>query len=133
MDPISKEEMGNATSIFNLMRNIGGSMGIAAATTLLERDTQSHINVLGAHVNPYNPQAQQMLQDLRAAFMAHGADPTTATSQATAALWGMVQQQASMLAFGQTFLVLAILFLAAMPLLLLMRRPTHRGGGIPVH
>ena len=53
--------MGNATSIFNLMRNIGGSMGIAAATTFLARRQQLHINVLGAHVDAYSPAARQML------------------------------------------------------------------------
>jgi DHA2 family multidrug resistance protein len=133
MDPIPKEQMGTATSIFNLMRNIGGSMGIAASTTFLERSTQKNINVLGAHVNPYNPQTRQMLENMRAALMARGADAATATRQAYGALWGMVQQQASMLAFSHTFWLLAILFLAALPLLLFMRRPTHRGGGMPAH
>ena len=48
MDPIPKEEMGNATSMFNLMRNLGGSVGIAGATTYLFRRKQFHTNVLGA-------------------------------------------------------------------------------------
>ncbi len=133
MDPIPKEEMGNATSIFNLMRNIGGSMGIAGATTYLERSTQRQVNVLGVHVNPYNPQAQQMLENLRAAMMARGADLATATRQAYAALWGIVQRQASMLAFSETFWALAILFLAALPLLFAMKRPAKRGGAMPAH
>src|SRR5437879_5351413 len=47
MDPIAKEVMGNATSLFNLMRNIGGSVGIAIATTLISRKAQQNINVLG--------------------------------------------------------------------------------------
>ncbi len=133
MDPIPREEMGNATSIFNLMRNIGGSMGIAASTTMLERITQKNINILGAHVTPYSPQAQQMFENMRAALMARGSDYATATKQAYAAVWGMVQQQSSMLAFSHTFWLLAILFLAALPLLFLMKRPTHRGGGMPAH
>ena len=53
MDRIPREEMGNATSIFNLMRNIGGSIGIATAATLLERHRQMYTNMLGAHVTPY--------------------------------------------------------------------------------
>ena len=56
MDPIPREGMGNATSIFNLMRNIGGSLGIAVATTVLSRQQQVHTNLLGSHVDPYNPQ-----------------------------------------------------------------------------
>jgi DHA2 family multidrug resistance protein len=108
-------------------------MGIAASTTFLERTTQKNVNVLGANVTPYSPQARQMLENMRAALMARGSDFVTATKQAFGAMWGMVQQQASMLAFSHTFWLLGILFLAALPLLLLMKRPTHRGGGMPAH
>lgn len=133
MDPISKEQMGNATSIFNLMRNIGGSMGIAFATTFLERRSQTHINVLVRHVDPYSPAAQQTLESLRAGLMARGADAATATKQAYAAVFGTIEQQASMLSFLDTFRLLAIVFIAILPLLLLMRRPKARGGGMPMH
>jgi DHA2 family multidrug resistance protein len=51
MDPIPKEEMGNATSMFNLMRNLGGGFGIAAATTFLFRRQQCHTHQLGEHVS----------------------------------------------------------------------------------
>ena len=48
--------MGNATSLFNLMRNLGGSIGIAMTGTLLARKQQEYINIMGAHVNAYSPQ-----------------------------------------------------------------------------
>ena len=51
MDPIPRERMGNATSLFNLMRNLGGSIGIAMTGTLLARKQQEYINIMGAHVN----------------------------------------------------------------------------------
>jgi DHA2 family multidrug resistance protein len=54
-DPIPRERMGNATSIFNLMRNIGASVGIAMVETMQVRKSQLHINILGEHVNPANP------------------------------------------------------------------------------
>jgi DHA2 family multidrug resistance protein len=133
MDPIPNEQMGNATSIFNLMRNIGGSTGIAAATTFLERRTQFQINVLGAHVTPYSETARQALVGARNALMAAGADPVTATQQAYGAVYGTVVRQASMLAFLETFRMLGLIFLALLPLLLLMRRPTQRRGGGPMH
>jgi DHA2 family multidrug resistance protein len=133
MDQIPKEQMGNATSIFNLMRNIGGSMGIAAATTFLERRQQVQINVLGSHVDAYSPAARQMLSGARAALMARGVDGATATKQAYAAMFGTVQRQAAMLAFNETFHVLALLFLAAMLLLLFMKKPAHYGSGPPTH
>ncbi len=129
MDPIPKEEMGNATSIFNLMRNIGGSLGIAATTTLLARDQQTHINLLGANMTPYNPQAQALMQRLRFGFMARGSDPTTAANRAYAAAFGLVNRQAAMVSFVQVFRGLGILFLLVIPLILIMKSPRRRGGG----
>src|SRR5215475_12100908 len=58
---VPKEQMGNATSLFNLMRNIGASIGIASVTTISQRHAQAHMNDLAGHVNPYNPAAQNML------------------------------------------------------------------------
>jgi DHA2 family multidrug resistance protein len=133
MDPIPKEEIGNATSIFNLLRNVGGSMGIAAATTHLERRMQRHINLLGMHVNPYNPGTRLMLDQMRSALTARGADPVTATRQAYGPAFGMVQRQAALLSFLETFHALGILFLLVLPLLLLMKRPTRRGDTAPAH
>ena len=86
MDPIPKEEMGNATSMFNLMRNVGGSVGIASATTFLFRREQLHINQLGANVNPFNPSSQMYLDGLESRMLAHGADQQTALHQAQVAV-----------------------------------------------
>jgi DHA2 family multidrug resistance protein len=133
MDPIPREAMGNATSIFNLMRNIGGSLGIAGATTLLVRREQLHTNLLGAHVDPYSPQAQSMLEGLRSMFMARGADLVTATERARAAMFGMVQRQAAMLSFTDVFRLLALLFLAMVPLVLLMRSPGSGKKAVALH
>jgi MFS transporter, DHA2 family, multidrug resistance protein len=123
MDAIPRERMGNATSLFNLMRNIGGSIGIATTGTMLERSRQATTSMLGSHVSVYDPESQALFAQMRAAFMAAGADVTTATSRAYAALFGMVQRQAAMVAFVGIFQLLGILFLAIIPLLLLMRRP----------
>ncbi len=130
MDPIPKEEMGNATSMFNLMRNLGGSMGIAASTTMLARTGQVQINQLGAFVNPYNARAQALFVQLRAAFMAKGSDITSATRRAYEAMFGLVERQASMVSFVQVFRALGILFALLIPLVLLMKSPrTRRGTG----
>jgi DHA2 family multidrug resistance protein len=133
MDPIPREEMGNATSMFNLMRNLGGSFGIAGATTYLFRRQQFHTHLLGADVNPFNPQVQQVRQGIETAMIAHGADPVTAVRQSYVSLWGMVQRQASMVSFVDTFLVMAVVFLLVLPLLLAMKRPKHQGTGMPGH
>ncbi|HZT70028.1 MAG TPA: DHA2 family efflux MFS transporter permease subunit [Terriglobia bacterium] len=133
MDPIPNEKMGNATSIFNLMRNIGGSMGIALSTTIVARSEQAYTNFLGRNVTPYSLQTQTMFENLRNFFMASGADAVTASQRAYAALFGMVQRQAAMLSFNHTYLFLAILFVLVIPAILLMRRPKTRGGGVAAH
>jgi MFS transporter, DHA2 family, multidrug resistance protein len=128
MDPIPREEMGNATSIFNLMRNLGGSTGIATVTTMLERRQQTLINRMGEGINLYNPGARTFLYQLRAGFLARGSDMTTATRRAYAAAFGLVEQQAAMLSFVQIFRFLAIVFLVMIPLVLIMRNPKHQRG-----
>jgi hypothetical protein len=74
--------MGNATSLFNLMRNIGGSIGIATTGTMLARHSQATTVTLSANVTAYDAASQTMLAQLQAAFMAAGADATTASSRA---------------------------------------------------
>jgi MFS transporter, DHA2 family, multidrug resistance protein len=128
-DEIPRERIGNATSIFNLMRNIGASVGISSVETLQFRNMQTHINYLGQHVNEASPQTQQTLAGLRQSFMLKGADAVTATHQAHGAMWGQLQQQASMLAYNDVFRFLGGLFLVMLPLLFLMKKP--RGGKGP--
>ena len=129
-DPIPKEKMGNATSIFNLMRNVGGSIGIASVTTMVARAEQHNTNVLGTNVNLWNFGTQSMISSAREMFMMKGSDYVTATRQAYGMLFGLVQEHAAMLAFVQAFRLLGILFFLITPLILIMRKPRHmRGGG----
>jgi DHA2 family multidrug resistance protein len=130
MDPIPRERMGNATSLFNLMRNLGGSVGIAMTGTMIARNQQTTTALLGANVTAYDPATQSMFYQLRGSFMAAGADTVTATQRAYAALFGMVQQQASIVSFVGLFQLLGAMFIVLLPLVLLMKRP--RGGRGPV-
>jgi DHA2 family multidrug resistance protein len=127
--PIPKEQMGNATSLFNLMRNIGASVGIASVTTISARHSQAHMHDLAANVNQYSPAAQSMLQAMKQAFIARGMDAVTATQQAFAGIFGMVQRQAAMMAYIDTFFLLAVMFIACLPLILLMKKAPKGGGG----
>jgi MFS transporter, DHA2 family, multidrug resistance protein len=133
MDAISREEMGNATSIFNLMRNLGGSFGIAAGTTYLFRREQFHTFQLGAHVTAAGPRTERFLQNIQGALVARGSDPVTAAHQAQGAIWGMVLRQASMISFVDTFRAMAIVFLLVIPLVFLMKRPKGTGRGAAMH
>jgi MFS transporter, DHA2 family, multidrug resistance protein len=127
MDPIPRERMGNATSLFNLMRNLGGSIGIAVTGTLLARKTQVYTSTLGTHVDQYSWSARGLLDATRQAFIAAGADPVTATERAYRAVFGMVTRQATMVSFVDLFRLLGAIFLFLLPLVLLMRRPKGRG------
>jgi DHA2 family multidrug resistance protein len=131
MAHIGREEMGNATSIFNLMRNIGGSIGIAIASTMLANRQQFHRAVLGEHIDMYSPQIRSAIDQIRAMMMARGADAVTATQRAYALMAGQVQRQAAMMAFLDMFWLLGVIFIVAIPLVFLMRA-THRGAPVMI-
>jgi DHA2 family multidrug resistance protein len=133
MDRIPREKMGYATSLFNLMRNIGGSVGIASTGTMLARHSQSTTSVLGSNVTAYNPAAQSMLAQMQGAFMAAGADAVTASQRAYAAMFGMVQREATMVSFVVIFQLMGWIFIGLVPLILLMKRPKAGGGPVSAH
>jgi DHA2 family multidrug resistance protein len=131
-NPIPKERLGNATSLFNLMRNLGASIGIALVQTYQFRKEQIHTNILGAHVNPYSAESSHMIDALRSTFMARGSDMADATRKAYDSVWGMVRRHAMMLSYNDTFLLLAIMFIAMLPFLFLLRKP-KAGGPVMAH
>ncbi len=120
---IPRERMGNATSIFNLMRNIGGSFGIAVMTTFLARRGQFHHHRLAEHITPYDEATRQLLAGIRRSMLAHGADGYTATRQALGALYGAVQRHAAMLSFIEAFWVMGVVFVVMLPFVAVLRNP----------
>ncbi|HEV2550160.1 MAG TPA: DHA2 family efflux MFS transporter permease subunit [Stellaceae bacterium] len=126
---ITPDKSNNASAIINMMRNLGGSFGIALATTLLARRQQYHQNMLVEHVTPWSSAYDATMSALKSVFAAAGANSGDATQQAQAFVYQMVQRQATMLSYIDTFWILALLFAAMLPCVLLMRRP--RGGGAP--
>src|SRR5205823_11968248 len=123
MASIPKPRIGNATSLFSLMRNLGAGIGIAVMSTMLGRYRDSNAAALMTHLTSYDATTQATLGQLKAGFMAAGADATTATQQAYEALAGIVQQQASMVSFASIFKFSGVMFFVLLPLVLLMRRP----------
>ena len=133
MDPIPREEMGNATSLFNLMRNLGGGLGIAAATTVIARVTQRNFSVLGEHLNVFDPQTRSTLAAMQQRFMASGMDPTTASKAAYAAMGGVLHAQASLLSYLYAFRAFGLIFIVAVPLLFLLKRPSSSRAPAAAH
>jgi DHA2 family multidrug resistance protein len=85
------------------MRNLGGSVGIALTSTMLSRRQQSTAALFGSNVTQFDPGSQSIFAQMRAAFVAAGADAVTATNRAYAVLAGMVQRQAALVSFVAVF------------------------------
>ncbi|MBI2355013.1 MAG: DHA2 family efflux MFS transporter permease subunit [Deltaproteobacteria bacterium] len=126
---IPRMEMGNATGMFNLLRNIGGSVGIAVAATQLGRFGQFYQTTLVAHVTPYNSAWQMRYEGFKQALLAKGVAMAQVDQSALAMMYGMVRRQAGAMAFNHIFWVSGIAFLAILPLLLLLKRPSHQETG----
>jgi MFS transporter, DHA2 family, multidrug resistance protein len=127
-DSIPKEKMGNATSIFNLMRNIGASIGIAMVTTTYARSTRTDIDILSKDATPYSPGFTSTISGLQASLMKSGSDAYSAAHQAYGAVFGIIQREAAMLAFIKSFRLLGAMFFLMIPLVFLMRKPRHKAG-----
>jgi len=122
LSTIRRDKLINATSAYNVLRNLGGSVGIALATTLLAQRSQFHQANLVSHVNVWAPETQARLGRWADHFMARGSDSFTAQRRALAMLYHDTVSQAQVLAYVDDFWALAILF-SIIPLFLpLMRR-----------
>ncbi len=134
LSQVPRTKLTDATGLNSLLRQIGGSIGLAVFATLLSNDQVEARRALMAHVTPENPLVAQRLAQLQAGLAARGGfDVTTAKAAALAALNGQVAQQAATIAFERVFLVTGILFVAVLPLLLFLKvnPATRHGGGKP--
>ncbi len=117
---VRNEDMGNATGIFNLLRNLGGSIGVAFATTILSQRSQFHQTSLVGHLTPFNPAFQIRMQQLLH-HSGQGGTLTTQSKSLLALIYSQVLRQASMLGFNDTFWMLGLLSMLLIPLPFFMR------------
>jgi DHA2 family multidrug resistance protein len=119
---VRRDKLVNATAVYGMLRNVGGSVGIAVATTLLAQRTQFHQATLVSHVTAWDPETRARLTHWASYFVTQGSDAFTAERRAVAMLYRETVAQAQVLAYADDFWVLALLF-AAVPLFLpFMRR-----------
>ena len=111
-----------ATAAYNMVRNVGGSVGIALATTLLVRRSQEHQTTLSAHVNVWSTDTTERLRQLTEHFQRQGADSFTAGRQALAMLYRSTIDQAQILGYADDFWLISVMFIVILPLIPLMRR-----------
>jgi len=123
----------NASAIINMVRNLGGSFGIALATTLIARREQYHQSVLVEHVSSLDSQYNTVVHKLQQAYLAYSASAVDALQRAEAQVYKMVQQQAALLSFNDCFWIMAVILAAMVPLVLLMRKPPAGAGPRQAH
>ena len=119
---IRRDKLVNATAAYGMMRNVGGSVGIALMTTLLAQRSQFHQSTLVSHVTVWAPETRARLSTWAGYFATQGTDTFTAERRAVAMLYRETVTQAQLLAYTDTFWVLAVMFAAAPLLLPFMRR-----------
>ena len=118
---LKPEQLGNASGIFNLMRNVGGSVGIALVTTMAARGAQAHQGTLTAHLTPYDEAWRGAVHTLSGAFAAQG-DPVAAQQRAVGALYQGVVAQANLLSYLDIFGLLTGLCLACLAVALCLKK-----------
>ena len=127
------EKNNSASAIINMMRNIGGSVGISFATTLVARREQYHQSVLIEHVTPYSDAYRSTIQTLQQTYLGGSASAVDALHKAQAQLYATLQQQAATLSYIDSFWVFGVIFLALVPLVFLMRKPAAGAGPVGGH
>jgi DHA2 family multidrug resistance protein len=127
---IEAENAGSASGLFNMMRNLGGAVGIAILQTFLTKREQYHSNVLMQSVSMLEQATRNRIDQLTQYFITHGvADHAEATHRAVIAIGRIVQKQAFILAFSDTFYLLGAALIVALVAALLLKKPDHLASG----
>ncbi len=116
----------NASGLYNLMRNLGGAVGLALINTLLDKRMDLHLERLREQVTWGKTAVEERLASMTAAFADRGSD---AAQAATKQLALVVRRQAEVLALSDVFVALTVIFLACVLLAAIMRKPVAAGGG----
>lgn len=125
---IPRPQMTQATGLYNVVRQVMGSVGIALAATQLTTGTTRYHDLIAEDAGRGNASVAQFLQGTAAAMRGAGADPATARQRALDVLNATVERQAAVLAYNRVFVLAAFLFLAGLPLVLLLRRSAGGAG-----
>ncbi len=130
---VPRTSIADATSLNSLLRQIGGSVGIALFATMLSRYMISSRASVGAHVALTRPEVRAVLGATQSGLMARGMDAATAQAGSVFAMYGRVARQATVIAFEQVFLLTGILFLGILPILMFLRRDAQADPNLKVH
>jgi DHA2 family multidrug resistance protein len=133
MAELKPNQLAQGTGMFNLTRQLGGSLGIAISATLLSRFTAQSRALLAEHVVVGDPMTLARVDGITRVLIAKGMNAITAKQQALMIIDRQLQGQASVLAFSKLYLLSGMALLASLPLLLLFRSGKSRGHGPAAH
>lgn len=126
MADLSAADVPQGTALFNLTRQLGGSLGIAIMATLLQRFTSSARSNLVTHMSAGDPEVTSRVALLTRAFVSRGSDATTAAAQAYSVIERQVLAQASVISFSKIYLISGVLMVMGLPLLLFWKTGRNR-------
>ncbi|MDL2354695.1 MAG: DHA2 family efflux MFS transporter permease subunit [Pseudomonadota bacterium] len=132
MQGIAPKDMSSASSLFNMTRNLGGSVGIALLATALTNREHFHSARLGESISSYAAPTQQRLEQLTSAFVANGIDPVSAANQALAALDRVVRRESYIMAYNDGFVIMGFVLIGCIVVLWFankVKSPSGGGGG----
>lgn len=121
LSSLKGKEIGQGAAFTGMVRQLGGSFGIALITTYLTRRSALHRSTLATHMSSYSLEVQNRVATLKANFMAHGASFDLATKKAYQALDGIVTGQSMLLSYMDVFIIIGIFFLCCVPVVLLLK------------
>jgi DHA2 family multidrug resistance protein len=133
MSSIRKEQMGNATAIFNLLRNLGGSFGVAFVTTMLARRAQFHQVHLVEHLTPFDRNFQIALPQISQMLQHRGFLSTLSEQGRVGTIYSQLLREASMMAFNDVFYLLSFMMMLILLLVLLMKKGKEGVSGTAMH
>lgn len=131
LSAIPRPQMGNATAIYNLLRNLGGSFGVAFSTTMFARRAQFHQSHLTEHLTWFDRNFSAAVEWGRGILAQRGIPESIAEGTTLKMIYGQVVRQATAMGFNDAFWILSVMMACVLPLLLLMKRPEHQGAPPP--
>jgi MFS transporter, DHA2 family, multidrug resistance protein len=131
MGTLANEQIGNASGLYNLLRNVGGSVGISIVNTIVARHEQIHRSEMAHLMNPMNPQVQHRLSTLEGVVaQTNATGAVTAHNSAVTILNNMLSSQATLLSYIDDFRYMALVCFGCLPLVMLFKRARPRGRAI---
>jgi DHA2 family multidrug resistance protein len=120
---LTGNDLGNGSGLFNMTRQLGGTIGIALISTILSKRMHFHNTMITEHVNIYNPETLSRFNMFQQFFMSRGSSIDVAQQKSLLAMNQTILGQATIMSFNDLFLLIAVAFIVVLPFILLLRDP----------